>query len=608
MKLSTALAIIAAAASANGYELLRDYSKGFRIGAATNTIHYSNSNYNNAMKAFNYMVAENACKFVSIQGTKGKFNFNDCDNHLKKAQELGMDFRGHALVWHSMAPKWLENEDANTMKNSIINHITTVLKHYEGKIDTWDVVNEAIDDSSNGNGWNMRKSFLYNKVPNFIDIAFQTARQVSPKTKLFYNDYNTEGIWGKSESVYQFVADLKKRNIPIDGVGIQYHVSLENNPRFDKINDLISRYCKLGVEVHITEMDVSCDKNCWASDVEQQQGKVFTNALQACLNNSCCTGFLVWGIGDNDSWIGGDKKGLLFNSNYQPKSQYTAVLNLLKSTTAASLGNGGGNTGNGGNGGSTTPQQPSEDITKKAVKLDNGNYYIKNPNSGKYLRVGKAGNSQNVVIGSSAQKWKLTNTDDGYITLVSELGNYMIDVANGSGENNANVQIYDAYGGDAQKFVLLKTSQSNTYVIATKASNGYRVLDIEKNGTAEGSNVLQWDNQEKANQFWVFEKVNDNNNGGNNQNQEDTCWSTSLGYPCCKSCNTSAVFEDNDGKWGIENDDWCGIPKSCSSSTSCIGAQGYPCCKTTCSVFSTDSDGKWGIENDNWCLIDSSKC
>ncbi|ORY84018.1 putative xylanase B, partial [Neocallimastix californiae] len=210
-----------------------------------------------------------------------------------------MAFRGHALIWHAMAPGWLEREDGNTMKQSIIDHITTVLKHYEGKIDTWDVVNEAIDDSSNGNGWKLRNSFLYQKVPNFIDIAFQTARKVSPKTKLFYNDYNTEGIWAKSESVYQFVADMKRRNIPIDGVGIQYHVGINVQPQFQKINDLIGRYCKLGVEVHITELDVSCDDNCrdWDGG-ESKQGQVYTNALKACLGNSCCTGFLVWGIGD----------------------------------------------------------------------------------------------------------------------------------------------------------------------------------------------------------------------------------------------------------------------------------------------------------------------
>jgi endo-1,4-beta-xylanase len=178
----------------------------------------------------------------------------------------------------------------------------------------------------------MRNSFLYQKIPNFVDIAFQTARKVAPNVKLFYNDYNTEGIYGKSESVYQFVADMQKRGIPIDGVGIQYHVSVASQPQYNKINDLISRYCKLGLEVHITELDVKCDNSCSASDVESKQATVFTNALKACLANSCCTGYLVWGVGDSDSWLGGDKKGLLFNSNYQPKSQYNAVLNVLKET------------------------------------------------------------------------------------------------------------------------------------------------------------------------------------------------------------------------------------------------------------------------------------
>jgi len=600
MKFSKAFVITALAASANGYELLKNYSKGFRIGAATNTIHYNNANYVNAMKAFNYRVAENACKFVSIQGTKGRFNFNDCDAHYNKAKELGMDFRGHALIWHSMAPKWLEYEDSNTMRNSIVNHITTVLKHYEGKIDTWDVVNEAIDDDSNGNGWKYRNSFLYQKNRDFIDLAFKTARQVAPKVKLFYNDYNTEGIWGKSESVYQFVADLKKRNIPIDGVGLQYHVSVQNQPQFNKINDLIGRYCKLGLEVHITELDVSCVNSCNAGDVESRQSQVFTNALKACLNNSCCTAFLVWGIGDPDSWLGNDKKGLLFNGNYQPKSQYNALLNVLKTTTAASLGNGG----------NTNTNTPAVDVSKNAVKLQDGWYTIKNTGSGKYLYVDKAGDVENVVIGSTARKWKLTNVSDGYVTLTSELGNYMLDVANGEDVNSANLQIYSAYGGNAQQFVILKTSNSNVYTIGTKASSGQRVLDVEKRGTTDGSNVIQYALNGASNQTWTFESTSapssgsQGGQGGNNNN--NSCWSSRLGYPCCKSCNV--VFTDNDGKWGVENDDWCGISSTCNNSNTCVGAQGYPCCQNSCIVYSTDADGRWSIENGDWCLIKNNRC
>jgi len=555
------------------------------------------------------MVAENGCKFVSIQGTKGKFNFNDCDNHLKKATELGMAFRGHALIWHAMAPQWIEHEDSNTMKQSIINHVTTVLNHYKGKIDTWDVVNEAIDDGSNGNGWKFRNSFLYQKVPDFIDIAFKTARQVDPDVKLFYNDYNTEGIWAKSESVYQFVADMKKRNIPIDGVGIQYHVGINVQPQFNKINDLIGRYCKLGVEVHITELDVSCDDNCRDYDGgDSKQGQVYTNALKACLNNSCCTGFLVWGIGDNDSWRGAENKPLLFNSNYQPKGQYTAILNLLKNTPESVL-----------NGRTSSTSKPIsyevEQPTTPSEKLDDGWYYIKNTASGKYLSVkdNKGSRSQNVEINSTKTKWKLTNNSDGTVTFTSELGNYMLDVSGGSSDDGANIQIYDAYGHDAQQFIIRKTSNGNAYVISTKVSNGYKVLDVEKALTSDGANICQWENGERGNQTWTFESAggsssSSGNNNNNNQSSAVACWSTGLGYNCCKSC-IAVAYEDNDGKWGVENDKWCGIPSDCGNNGStCKGIQGYPCCKNTCEVIATDSDGEWSVENDDWCLIDKSKC
>ncbi|ORY23983.1 putative xylanase B, partial [Neocallimastix californiae] len=204
-----------------------------------------------------------------------------------------MEFRGHCLIWHAYQPSWFENADANTLKNAIVDHITKTLQHYEGKIKVWDVVNEAIDDNSNGNGWNMRRSFLYNKVPNFVDLAFQTARKVSPNTKLFYNDYNAEGVYAKAESIYNFVADLKKRNIPIDGVGLQYHVGAREQPSYNKINDLIGRYCRLGLEVHITELDVKLQGD------QNGQSQAFSNALKACLANSCCKAFLVWGVGDN---------------------------------------------------------------------------------------------------------------------------------------------------------------------------------------------------------------------------------------------------------------------------------------------------------------------
>jgi len=76
------------------------------------------------------------------------------------------------------------------------------------------------------------------------------------------------------------------------------------------------------------------------------------------------------------------------------------------------------------------------------------------------------------------------------------------------------------------------------------------------------------------------------------------CFSTKLGFPCCPE-NTEVVFQDADGDWGIDNDDWCGISAPCWSTK-----LGFPCCSDAAStVYYTDADGKWGVENDDWCGI-----
>jgi len=197
-----------------------------------------------------------------------------------------------------------------------------------------------------------------------------------------------------------------------------------------------------------------------------------------------------------------------------------------------------------------------------SVKLEDGWYYIKNPTSGKYLQVKdrRAGESVNVEIGSErkddAQKWKVTNVADGYVTLTTALGDYMIDVNRGENSNGVNIQIYHSYGGDAQQFMILDTPTKGVYTIVTKVSFGDKALDIEGARTDDGTNVLQWTNESKSNQSWSFEKVE------SNAVAKETCWSESLGYSCCSGCPYS-YYSDSDGEWGIENNEWCGIYKSC---------------------------------------------
>jgi len=193
----------------------------------------------------------------------------------------------------------------------------------------------------------------------------------------------------------------------------------------------------------------------------------------------------------------------------------------------------------------------------KGAQLKDGWYFIKNPASGKYLQVSGATNGNsggNVVISSGTkddgQKWKVTNVGNGLVTFTTALGNYMIDVSGGENKNDANIQLYNAYGGDAQQFMILKTAEKDVYTIGTKVSYFDKALDIAQARTTDGTNVVQWTNEMKANQSWTFERAD---------GEEDECWAEALGYPCCSDPNTAVVTTDSDGQWGIENDKWCGI-------------------------------------------------
>ncbi|MBR5635804.1 MAG: RICIN domain-containing protein, partial [Pseudobutyrivibrio sp.] len=148
------------------------------------------------------------------------------------------------------------------------------------------------------------------------------------------------------------------------------------------------------------------------------------------------------------------------------------------------------------------------------ARVEDGWYYIKNPNSQKYLTVSgnKADGWNSVVIstgtGVDGQKWYVQNRGNGYISLKSGLGDFMLDVAMGADEDGANLQIYNAYAHDAQQFMVKNTNKSGVYTIATKVSNETKYVDVYEHKTADGTNVCQWTYYGNPNQQWQFEPVN----------------------------------------------------------------------------------------------------
>jgi len=158
--------------------------------------------------------------------------------------------------------------------------------------------------------------------------------------------------------------------------------------------------------------------------------------------------------------------------------------------------------------------QPTVQPTAATGNITDGWYYIKNVNAQKYLQVqgNTASNAKNVEInagtGDAGQKWQVKNQGNGVVTLTSALGDYSLDVANGSDTDGANVQIYSTWGGDAQKFTIKSTSTAGVYLINTVCSGGTKSLDVANRSKDNGANVAQWTTHGQPNQQWIFEPVN----------------------------------------------------------------------------------------------------
>lgn len=302
-------------------------AKGRYFGTAVAANHLGEAPYAATLNAeFTSVTPENEMKWDALEASRGSFTYGAADQILAHAQGRGMKVRGHTLVWHSQLPSWVGTLAASDLRTAMNNHITQVMRHYQGKIHSWDVVNEAFQDGSSGA---RRSSPFQDKLGSgFIEEAFRTARATDPAAKLCYNDYNTDGVNAKSNAVYAMVKDFKQRGVPIDCVGFQSHFNSQSPVPADYQQNL-QRFADLGVDVQITELDIEGSGSSQATS--------YANAVKACLAVSRCTGITVWGVTDKYSWRSGGTP-LLFDGNYAKKPAYDSVLAALGGTS----GGGGG--------------------------------------------------------------------------------------------------------------------------------------------------------------------------------------------------------------------------------------------------------------------------
>ncbi|MBE9107844.1 endo-1,4-beta-xylanase [Nodosilinea sp. LEGE 07298] len=279
---------------------------------------------------FNLVTAENDMKLERLQPRPHEFDFSQADRLMAFAADHHMAVRGHTLVWHRALPDWLEQRDwsRDELMALLENHIKTVVGRYRGQIVAWDVVNEAIADDGT-----LRDTLWLRGIgPDYIELAFRWAYEADPDALLMYNDYGGEGLNAKSDAIYNLVKSLRDKAVPIHGVGLQMHVQANSAPSPQEVAANMARLADLGLQAHITEMDVRIEQPSSPGDADQQ-ADVYQAMLQTCLQAENCNTFVTWGFSDRYSWVPGYFDGwgeaLIFDRDYRAKPAYHSLLDAL---------------------------------------------------------------------------------------------------------------------------------------------------------------------------------------------------------------------------------------------------------------------------------------
>lgn len=284
-----------------------------------------NGEIDNILKTeYNALVTGNKLKMVNLLKNRPANPFNiktsdlntyNIDRFVNYANKHNMKKRGHVMIWYKQIPNWLEEESKNWSSQQIYDftesYIRALSKYTIGKIDEWDVLNEAIVF----NGY--RPNTWYEKVNSekndngeigylpYFSKLFKWAREENPNVKLFYNDYGIEEFGtSKNNMMRSMVKNLKTQfNAPIDGVGLQSHFRLENmtSSFIEKFGNTIDDLGNNGFIANLTELDIRiCDG---ISQGVEDQKNAYREIISTAFSRSNCNTVLIWGSSDIDSWI-----------------------------------------------------------------------------------------------------------------------------------------------------------------------------------------------------------------------------------------------------------------------------------------------------------------
>jgi endo-1,4-beta-xylanase len=276
------------------------------------------------------------------QPERGRFDFNAMDEAMRFARQYSVRLMGHSLVYKNPnAQPWLHFNgitcggwSAKDLDEILKDHIQKVVRHGGDTYYAWEVVNEPTQQMHDSCWARIMGPEQY------IMKSFQYAREANPNALLILNDtFGQAGIEkDRADHFFAVVKKLKDAGAPIDAVGTEMHWEMPQlRPSYlDEFKDFLESARKVGVKVHITEMDVY-QGSTNSAEAFAKQKEIFYNVVHACLLDSNCIGFMTWGIADRYTWLRTadwknfpDAKPVLFDDDFKKKPAYFGVLQALK--------------------------------------------------------------------------------------------------------------------------------------------------------------------------------------------------------------------------------------------------------------------------------------
>jgi endo-1,4-beta-xylanase len=364
-------------------------ARGIRLGSEISSSALEDEGIKSAFeREFNHSQPGGECLATSTHSgaapmqlnLNGQGRLEPLDSMIELAEKNKQTTQCFHLLWHmdGLWATWLPKLSVEQRKEFMTKRIQAMMTRYKGRMESWNVVNEAFNEDGTVRGatfsWQGRQesnwlSGLYtNSATGVIEQAFKIARAADPSAKLFYNDYNIE--WGynngfntqaatgnpKWDAVLTMVRDFKNRGVSIDGIGFQTHVGTRTWNNQGEVDYLLNSL-KLhmwqiyevdpNMEVRISELDVDMSQPASLSESERSalQEYFYEGLTKVCLSAPNCTGLSVWGMSDKYSWLTNPKfsssgtaaKPLLYDENLKAKPAYYRVRNGLRGKISSPL-------------------------------------------------------------------------------------------------------------------------------------------------------------------------------------------------------------------------------------------------------------------------------